>query len=137
MFLLQVGARFCNLVALWVIARPLAMPSNISSVLLIYAAMAASDYVVMLIPAKIGVSEGATFFLFRLLGLDPALGLIIGVVARLRGIFSQAPFALAAYWVTHGHPVKGAPPPEAVAPPPADGGTPPVDGQASAEPRHD
>ena len=96
-FFLQVAARCCNVVALWVISHPLGLPTNISSVLFLYAAMAASDYVVLLVPARIGVSEGATFFLFQLLGLDPALGLIIGVASRLRAITGLAPFALAAY----------------------------------------
>jgi hypothetical protein len=64
----------------------------------------------MLVPARIGVSEGATYFLFHILGLDPAMGLIVGVAMRLRSILGQAPFALAAYWVTH-KPGHGGPPP--------------------------
>jgi hypothetical protein len=120
-FLLQVAARFTSIIALAVIVHPLGLPTDVSSVLLLYAAMAASDYVVMLVPARIGVSEGATYFLFHLLGLDPALGLVVGVAGRLRSILGQAPFALAAYWVTHGHPVAGAPPPPDEPQPPAAG----------------
>jgi hypothetical protein len=109
-FLLQFAARFTSFAAVWVLVHPLGLPTNLGAVLLLYAAMAASDYVVMLVPARIGVSEGATYFLFHILGLDPAMGLIVGVAMRLRSILGQAPFALAAYWVTH-KPGHGGPPP--------------------------
>jgi hypothetical protein len=114
MFLLQVGARFTTFLSIWILAHALGLPTNAGAVLLLYAAMAASDYVVMLVPARIGVSEGATYFLFQLLGLDPALGLVVGVAGRLRSILGQAPFAFAAYWVTHGRttPAAGEAPPE-------------------------
>jgi hypothetical protein len=116
MFFLQFAARFTSTAAIWVLAHQLGLPTNVGAVLMLYAAMAASDYVVMLVPARIGVSEGATYFLFHLLGLDPAMGLIVGVAMRLRSILGQAPFAIAAYWVTHSHGGAGAPPPPTVPP---------------------
>jgi putative membrane protein len=44
----------------------------------------AIDALLFFVPAKAGVQEGGKALIFRLLGLDPAQGLVLGIVRRLR-----------------------------------------------------
>jgi hypothetical protein len=44
----------------------------------------AIDALFFFVPAKAGVQEGGKALIFRLLGLDPAKGLVVGIVRRLR-----------------------------------------------------
>jgi putative membrane protein len=44
----------------------------------------AIDALFFFVPAKAGVQEGSKALIFRLLGLDPAKGLVLGIVRRLR-----------------------------------------------------
>jgi putative membrane protein len=44
----------------------------------------AIDALFFFVPAKAGVQEGGKALIFRLLGLDPAKGLVLGIVRRLR-----------------------------------------------------
>jgi uncharacterized membrane protein YbhN (UPF0104 family) len=39
------------------------------------------------IPSGVGVFEGGHVFLFHLLGLDPGLGLGVGIIRRIRKVF--------------------------------------------------
>jgi hypothetical protein len=96
-FGLQFLARFTNLITLALFAQRLHLPFGVGNVAYLFAAFSASDYITMLVPRTFGVAEGAGFLLFRLLGLDPAAGLVIAVTMRLRAITVQAPFALAAW----------------------------------------
>jgi hypothetical protein len=96
-FGLQFLARFTNLITLALFAARLHLPFGTGNVAYLFAAFSASDYITMLIPRTFGVAEGAGFLLFRLLGLDPAAGLVIAVTMRLRAIAVQSPFALAAW----------------------------------------
>ena len=38
----------------------------------------------LVVPAKVGTQEGGKVLLFALLGMDPARGLTVGVVRRIR-----------------------------------------------------
>ena len=38
------------------------------------------------VPFEVGTKEGSLYLLFRLLGLDPALGVYTAIVARLRDV---------------------------------------------------
>lgn len=44
----------------------------------------AIDALLFFVPAKAGVQEGGKVLIFQLLGLDPAKGLVLGIVRRLR-----------------------------------------------------
>ena len=58
--------------------------------------MNVAEYVIAILPARVGVSEGTAFFAFKFLGLDPTLGLILYVVLRVRTVFVNGvltPFA--------------------------------------------
>jgi len=46
-----------------------------------------AEYVIAILPARVGVSEETAFFAFKFLGLDPTLGLILYVVLRVRTVF--------------------------------------------------
>jgi hypothetical protein len=60
----------------------------------LYAALSASDLVLMFIPVRLGVGESAYYALFSALGLDPALGLVIGVLLRLRQLVANGLLSL-------------------------------------------
>jgi hypothetical protein len=49
--------------------------------------------VLALLPARLGVTEGASYVLFGFLGLDPALGAVVGIVMRIRAVASNAVLA--------------------------------------------
>ncbi len=98
----QVAGRATNLVALGLMLGALGLPSTIGATLFVYAALIAADYITILVPARVGVNEAATFLLFKMLGLDAEAGLVIGLVFRMRGILAQAPFAVAALFVRTG-----------------------------------
>ncbi len=53
---------------------------------LIYAGISAANYVVMLLPARIGLAEGAVYLLFEFFGLDGGLGLVASVIMRVKGL---------------------------------------------------
>jgi hypothetical protein len=43
-----------------------------------------TDGILFFVPAKVGTQEGGKVLLFAMLGLDPARGLTVGVVRRIR-----------------------------------------------------
>jgi hypothetical protein len=94
-FSLQFLARLSVLLTVATLAHRLGLPADPGSLAFLYAAITAADYVTMLVPARLGVSEGATYLLFQLLGVDPGLGLVMAVTLRLRAAIVQAPFAAA------------------------------------------
>jgi len=51
--------------------------------------MNVAEYVVAVLPARVGVSESSSFFLFKFLGLDPVLGVIMCVILRVRTIVAN------------------------------------------------
>jgi hypothetical protein len=72
------------------------MPYGFAEATLVYATMNVAEYVIAILPARVGVAEGTAFFAFKFLGLDPASGLILYVVLRVRTIFVNGvltPFA--------------------------------------------
>ena len=58
------------------------------------------DGILFFVPAKIGTQEGGKVLLFAMLGLDPAHGLTVGVVRRIRELtYAGLGLALLA-WLT-------------------------------------
>jgi hypothetical protein len=98
-FTFQILGRVAGLATVAVLAGPLGLPTDAGSVALLYAGMVVADYIAMLFPSRIGVSEGALSYLFHQLGLDPGIGLAIALTLRLRVVLVQSPFALVA-WVS-------------------------------------
>ena len=55
-----------------------------------------AEFVTAVLPARVGVSEGSSFFLFQFIGLDPVMGVIMAVILRVRTIVANGvitPFA--------------------------------------------
>lgn len=86
----QVAARaasfLCGLAALSLIADGYTVPT----VALIYAGQSVLSYVLLLLPTRVGTTEGGTFLLFQLLGLDGGVGLVYAVVMRLKNLLNSA-----------------------------------------------
>jgi hypothetical protein len=59
----------------------------------------------------VGVSEGSSFFLFKFLGLDPVLGVIMTVILRVRTIAANGVITPLAFldWKTAAGSSVGAP----------------------------
>lgn len=92
-FIMQFAARAAAIVA-WVGTlgyMGLALPLH--QALLIYVALSgASDLILALLPAKVGLNEAAALVMFQLFGLDPAAGLLAGVMVRMRTFGAQLLF---------------------------------------------
>lgn len=62
------------------------MSCTLAQASLIYATINVADYVIAVLPARLGVSEGTSFLVFEFLGLDPSIGVIMYVILRLQTI---------------------------------------------------
>ena len=96
MLFLQIGARLLSWANLFATLRLIGLPIGITKCALLYAAMNTADLIITVIPARLGLSEGAAFGIFKLCGLPPQTGVIMYVVFRLKGLVTAgtlAPFA--------------------------------------------
>jgi hypothetical protein len=66
------------------------------------------DGIFFFVPAKVGTQEGGKVLLFAMLGLDPARGLTVGVVRRIRELTYAASGLAVLAWLTT-RPVAGEP----------------------------
>lgn len=95
-FFLQVVARMTGWASYAVALRALGAHYSFGQVALAYAMLNVAEFVTAVLPARVGVSEGSSFFIFQFLGLDPVLGVIMAVILRVRTIAANgviAPFA--------------------------------------------
>jgi Lysylphosphatidylglycerol synthase TM region len=95
-FLYQSIARMTGWWGIYAGFKFLGLPYGFAQATLVYATMNVAEYVIAILPARVGVSEGTAFFAFKFLGLDPKLGLILYVVLRVRTVFVNGiltPFA--------------------------------------------
>jgi hypothetical protein len=95
-FFLQIVARMTGWASYAVALRALGANYSFGQVALAYATVNVAEYVVAVLPARVGVSEGSSYFLFKFLGLDPVLGVMMGVILRVRSIVTNGvltPFA--------------------------------------------
>ncbi len=95
-FGLQIAARTSTWITLFATARFMGLDYSFGLCALIYAGLSVGDYVVMTLPARIGVSEGAGYLIFSFFGLDGGTGVIIYVLLRLKGLIANLIPALAA-----------------------------------------
>jgi hypothetical protein len=116
--LLQMASRTTSWLFVWLVAHLLGHPWSFSRAAAVYAALILTDYLAMVMPARVGVMEGAAFGLFKLLSLDPSLGVLMTILNRLKSLVASALVGLPA--------LAGAPPLRQVveagtvtAPPPA------------------
>ena len=95
-FFLQMLARTTGWMSYAVALRALGAHYSFGQVALAYATLNVAEFVTAVLPARVGVSEGSAYFLFKFLGLDPVLGVIMSVILRVRTIVANgaiAPFA--------------------------------------------
>jgi hypothetical protein len=77
--------------------RALDLDHGFGQASLLYATINVADYVVAILPARVGVSEGTSYFIFKLLGLNPTMGVIMYVVLRIRTILANGLLTPAAF----------------------------------------
>jgi hypothetical protein len=95
-FIFQAIARTTGWLGIYAGFRFIGLSYGFAEATLVYATMNVAEYVIAILPARVGVAEGTAFFAFKFLGLDPASGLILYVVLRVRTIFVNGmltPFA--------------------------------------------
>jgi len=94
LYLFQFGARVTAWISWYAVLKLLDLPYSFGMCAMISAGMSVATYVTMIIPARIGVSEGTAYLLFSLLGLDPGVGLIGSVIMRLKMLLTTSVPAL-------------------------------------------
>jgi hypothetical protein len=95
-FLLQLVARFTGWLNIYFGFRAVGLPYGLREATLLYATMNVAEYLIAALPARIGVSEGTAFFVFRFYQLDASMGLVMYTFLRLRNILVHGlitPFA--------------------------------------------
>jgi hypothetical protein len=95
-FVLQLVARTTGWLNIYVGCRALGLPYGIETAALLYATLNVAEYVIALMPARVGISEGTAFFVFRHYGLNAPMGLLLSTFLRVRNIglsFVIAPWA--------------------------------------------
>jgi|GEM_PF-6746301 len=89
-FFLQFCARVISLItflfAAWLIGD---VTDTFAILILSHAAINLANYVAMLVPAKLGVAEGTSYFIFSMLGLDGGFGIMIVLILRIKALFTQ------------------------------------------------
>jgi hypothetical protein len=94
--LLQGLARLIGWLNQYLGFRAVGLPYGFAETMLICATMNVAEYLIAFLPARIGVSEGTAFVVFRYYGLNGPLGLVLFTFLRFRNILVHgliAPFA--------------------------------------------
>jgi uncharacterized protein (TIRG00374 family) len=68
----------------WLVLRLLSAPVDLRQAFVIEALSLAIEALFFFVPAKMGTQEGGKYVVFRALGLDPAHGIALGLVRRMR-----------------------------------------------------
>jgi len=68
----------------WLVLRMLGAPVAVRQAFVIEALAVAIEALFFFVPAKIGTQEGGKYVVFRALGLDPAHGIALGLIRRVR-----------------------------------------------------
>jgi len=97
-FGLQIVARATGWASIYVALNALGVEIGFGQASLVYATVNVADYIVAVLPARVGVSEGTSYFIFKFLGLDPATGVIMYVVLRIRTILANGLLTPAAFF---------------------------------------
>jgi hypothetical protein len=95
-FLLQSLGRVTGLLNIYLGCRAVGLSYGFEVATLLYATMNVAEYLIAILPARVGVSEGTAFFVFKFYGLDAPMGLVVYSFLRVRNILVHgllAPFA--------------------------------------------
>ncbi len=74
----------CGVVEIYLILLFLGVPVSVQRALTIEILSVAIDGMLFFVPAKVGTQEGGKVLIFTILGLDPAKGLALGILRRIR-----------------------------------------------------
>ncbi len=83
---LQMAARVLGIAACVVAVRALAPGDALSTAVLLYVGLNTGEYLLLFLPARLGIAEGVGYLVAGLLGLEPSLGLFTALLLRLRSI---------------------------------------------------
>lgn len=92
----QYAARMAALFTYFVAMHLMGMDINLADGSLVYAALMVANWLVMLTPARVGVTEGAGYLVFSFLGLDGGLGLLVTLIMRIKALIVNGIMALGA-----------------------------------------
>ena len=85
----QMSARIVAWMTLYLTARLMGLDYSFSTCSLAYATLSVVSYLTVIIPARIGVSEGAAFVAFELLGLSGEYGLLLALILRIKALIAN------------------------------------------------
>lgn len=118
--LLQTVARFTGWLNIYIGFRAVGLPYGFDTATLLYATMNVAEYLIALLPARVGVSEGTAFFVFQFYHLDASLGLVLYSFLRIRNLVVHGLIAPFAFVNRKKAPAAGLDTPPAVLPPAED-----------------
>jgi len=84
---LELIARICNALEVFVILRPINVDVTIIQSIIIYSFMSLFTNILFFSPMQIGTREGGFMLAFRALGFPGALGIYVSLVTRVRELF--------------------------------------------------
>jgi hypothetical protein len=87
-FWLTMGRAFA-VAEVWVILWRLGLPTSPAVTGMVFAMTALANYMLMVLPAREGFLEGSTYVIFGLIGMNPADGLSLEIIRRIRKIAYQ------------------------------------------------
>lgn len=85
----QVAARVAGWITLFAAVRLVGLDFSFGLCSIIYAGFNVAALVITLLPARLGVNEGAGYLIFSLYKLDPAMGLIVYIILRLKTLVTN------------------------------------------------
>jgi len=89
-FFLQFSGRMMSLITFLLAAWLIGDVTDIFAILILsHAAINLANYVVMLVPAKLGVAESTSYLIFSMLGLDGGFGIMVTLILRIKALFTQ------------------------------------------------
>jgi hypothetical protein len=97
-FALQFLARVTGWLNIFVGFRAIGSPLSFADTTLMYATMNVVEYVIALLPARVGISEGTAFFVCKLYGFNAPIGLVVYTFLRMRNIIVYGVLTPFAFW---------------------------------------
>jgi hypothetical protein len=85
-FVLQFLARTTGWLNIFLGFRAVGVPMSVADATLMYATMNVAEYLIAILPARVGVSEGTAFFVCKLYGFNAPIGLVVYAFLRMRNI---------------------------------------------------
>lgn len=84
----HLAGRLMGAVEAWVILAALGHPVSFGTAVFIIAVVhVLVNLLFSIIPSQLGIQEAAAYLLFELIGLDPAVAVVLALVRRIRGFF--------------------------------------------------